>query len=201
MPDVPAILSRQRFLPILRTERREDAVAVGRRLVQLGVACLEVSLTTPGALEALSELSQAAAVVGAGTVITEDDARQALGAGARFIVSPADPTAVRRVCEQAGVFYLPGVLTPTEIIHAVGQGSRVLKLFPARGLGVHYLKDLRGPFPAVHFVPTGGIDPADAVHWLNHGALAVGLGRSLVQPLDAIAAKLERLHSSLQALP
>lgn len=192
------LLTTQRFLPILRTGKASDAIAAGRQLLAHGIGCLEVSLTTPDALEAIATLAQEGALIGAGTVLTAAQADAVIGAGARFIVSPGDADEVRAVCAASQVFYLPGVLTPSEIMRASRLGSHVLKLFPAGPMGLKYLKDLRGPFPTLKWVPTGGVQPSDVASWLQAGALAVGLGGSLIHPLAEIAARVADLRTALR---
>jgi 2-dehydro-3-deoxyphosphogluconate aldolase/(4S)-4-hydroxy-2-oxoglutarate aldolase len=113
-------------------------------------------------------------VIGAGTVLTDDDAKAAVDAGAAFLVSP-----VSGLGPQPVPLY-PGAFSPTEVYAAQLSGAPIVKLFPAGGLGPGYLKDLRGPLPGVRIMPTGGIGLDDIAKWLAAGAVAVGLGGPLI---------------------
>jgi 2-dehydro-3-deoxyphosphogluconate aldolase/(4S)-4-hydroxy-2-oxoglutarate aldolase len=154
-----------------------DAVRV---LFESGVRLVEVSLTGPGALEAISSVQAPEDCwLGAGTVRTADDASAAIAAGATFAVSPA-LTASVAACVAAGLPILAGALTPTEIESAVSVGAEAVKLFPASLGGPAYLSALRQPFPDVPFVPVGGVGLAEAESYLAAGAIAVGVGSPLV---------------------
>jgi 2-dehydro-3-deoxyphosphogluconate aldolase/(4S)-4-hydroxy-2-oxoglutarate aldolase len=147
-----------------------------------GVSLVEVSLTTPGAFEVISgaraELGDDASV-GAGTVITAQDADRAASAGADFVVTPAIVPGLRTAAER-GLPLLAGALTPTEIVAAAGQGAAAVKLFPASLGGARYLRALLDPFPTVQLVPVGGVDADAAREYLAAGAVAVGVGSPLI---------------------
>jgi 2-dehydro-3-deoxyphosphogluconate aldolase/(4S)-4-hydroxy-2-oxoglutarate aldolase len=149
-------------------------------LVDAGITALEVTLTSRGALDALAGLCRQlpkSVAVGAGTVLTADDAKAAVDAGAAFLVSPLfDP----ELGGGFGVPFYPGALTPTEIFAAHRSGAPLVKLFPAATVGPRYVKDLHAPLPDVRIMPTGGIDIADIATWLGNGASAVGLGGPLL---------------------
>lgn len=169
----------RRLLVVVRADDAAVAVTVGGVLLDAGIAVLEVSLTTPGALTAVSALRATAppgALVGAGTVLTEADARDATDAGAQFLVTPAVTPAV----EAAEVPVVCGVLTPTEVVAALRAGAAAVKLFPASFGGAAYLAALRQPFPDVAFVPVGGVGMAEARGLLEVGATAVGIGSPLI---------------------
>src|SRR5512132_2427346 len=169
-----------RVLAILRYREHCDLEAVVDALRAGGIDAIEITADTPGALEAVATARAAGAPVGAGAIRTVEEARTFAGAGAAFLVSPGlDPQIVREGLER-GVPTIPGVLSPTEIMAAVAAGADVVKLFPAGLGGPGYLAALRGPFPDVRFVPTGGIRVSDVPTWLEAGAVCVGLGSSLV---------------------
>lgn len=165
----------------------DDAVAMTEVLVESGVRALEFTLTSRGALAAVTAAAATAgdrAAVGAGTVLSEDDVRAAADAGAQFVVSPnVAPTVIERAGD-LGLLALPGAYTPTEIVTAVDSGARLVKLFPAQPMGVPYLRALQGPLPDVGLVPTGGVDLVDIPDFLAAGAVAVALGSSLVRSTD-----------------
>ena len=174
---VSAAVSASGVVAVLRAPTADGFSAVADVLVAAGVTALEVTLTSRGALEAISGLRRQLSgdvVVGAGTVLTDDDAKAAVDAGAAFLVSP-----VGGVGPQSVPLY-PGAFTPTEIHVAHRAGAPLIKLFPAGGLGPGYLKDLRGPLPDVRIMPTGGIGLDDIAKWLTAGAVAVGVGGPLI---------------------
>ena len=162
-----------------------------------GIKLVEVTLDTPGALEAVHDAAQAEMSIGTGTVLTAEQVRMSEAAGARFVVGPALVPDVVRTALELGVEPIPGVFTATEVVRAMDLGARTLKLFPASSGGPSHLRALRGPFPAVPFLPTGGIDLDEVAGYLLAGAACVGLGGALVGPrppaspeeLDAIAAR------------
>jgi 2-dehydro-3-deoxyphosphogluconate aldolase/(4S)-4-hydroxy-2-oxoglutarate aldolase len=160
-----------------------DALAAGE------VRAIEVTLTMPGALDALAGLGPALGdqiLVGAGTVLDAETARLAILAGARFVVAPTFSPGVVRVCHRYEVVAVPGAYTPTEILTAFEGGADLVKVFPAGGLGPGYLEDLRGPLPQLRLVPTGGVTAENAGAFLAAGAVAVGVGGALVER-DAVA--------------
>ena len=174
---VSAAVSASGVVAVLRAPTADGFSAVADVLVAAGVTALEVTLTSRGALEAISGLRRQLSgdvVVGAGTVLTDDDAKAAVDAGAAFLVSP-----VGGLGPQAVPFY-PGAFTPTEVHAAHRAGAPLIKLFPAGGLGPGYLKDLRGPLPDVRIMPTGGIGLDDSATGLTAGAVAVGVGGPLI---------------------
>nr|WP_307792741.1 bifunctional 4-hydroxy-2-oxoglutarate aldolase/2-dehydro-3-deoxy-phosphogluconate aldolase [Streptomyces sp. HB132] len=176
------MLRRTRLAAIVRGSDPDAALRTVLTLAEEGVALVEVSLNTA---DALGVLRRAAAevgpgtVIGAGTVLTEDDVARALEAGAGWIVTPACTESVA-ASVRAGLPVLAGALTPTEAVTAVRAGAEAVKLFPASLGGPAYLKALRDPFPDVPFVPVGGVDLTSAGQYLANGAVAVGVGSPLV---------------------
>jgi 2-dehydro-3-deoxyphosphogluconate aldolase/(4S)-4-hydroxy-2-oxoglutarate aldolase len=169
-----------RVLAILRYRETCDLAAVVDALRAGGIRSIEVTADTPGALDEVGRARREDAPIGAGTIRTVEEARAFADAGAGFLVSPGlDPEIVREGLER-GVPTMSGVLSPTEIMAAVAAGANVVKLFPASLGGPGYLAALRGPFPEVRFVPTGGIAVSDVPTWLAAGAVCVGLGSSVV---------------------
>lgn len=149
------------LVPVIRIDKPEDAVPLARALVEGGLGCAEITFRTAAAEEAIrrvaSELRDM--LVGAGTVLTAQQAEQAVRAGAQYIVAPGFDPAVVGWCQEHQVPVLPGVATPTEINMALARGLTLLKFFPAEELGgVRMLKALYGPYQEVKFIPTGGIN-------------------------------------------
>lgn len=177
----PAALN-GRVLAILRAADATSFPEMAAILIDSGICDLEVTLTTTGALDAVEAIrsnSDSNVSVGVGTVTHPDQVVDAYAAGARFVVSPhLDPDVVKAALARDMDVY-PGALTPTEIVAAVRGGATAVKLFPAARMTVSYLRDLRGPFPDVPIIPTGGVTLDSVPHWLDAGALAVGIGSPL----------------------
>ena len=156
---------------------------IAEALVLGGVDIMEITLNSTHALEAITELRETGGdevIVGAGTVRTKRDVQQALDAGAQFMVSPNFDAESVTVSSSAGVLHLPGVFTGSEVQAAFAAGCSMVKLFPANALGVGYMNALRAPFNDVDFVPTGGITVENAGAYIRAGAVALGVGSTLV---------------------
>ncbi|MEQ3549026.1 bifunctional 4-hydroxy-2-oxoglutarate aldolase/2-dehydro-3-deoxy-phosphogluconate aldolase [Pseudonocardia nematodicida] len=174
-------LARHRLVAIIRGRDADAAVATAETLAECGVAVLEVSLTTVDALGVIRRLARTLGPgvrLGAGTVLSADDARAAHDAGATFAVTPALGDGVAAAVE-LGMPVLAGAMTPTEVHGAVRAGATAVKVFPADGLGPRHVRALRDPFPGVGFVPVGGVTLADVPAFLDAGAVAVGVGSPL----------------------
>jgi 2-dehydro-3-deoxyphosphogluconate aldolase / (4S)-4-hydroxy-2-oxoglutarate aldolase len=181
--DLLSSLRSHHILAIVRGGDADAAVGAVLALVREGVELIEVSLTSKGALEVLSRVRAELgpqAILGAGTVLTAQDARDARQAGADFAVTPGLGDGVREAIS-LGMPTLAGALTPTEIIAAQAVGATAIKVFPASALGgPDYLRALRGPFPEVPFVPVGGVDVQSGRRYLDDGAAAIGVGSPLI---------------------
>jgi 2-dehydro-3-deoxyphosphogluconate aldolase / (4S)-4-hydroxy-2-oxoglutarate aldolase len=172
-------LAARRLVAIVRGSDAEAALRTVLTLAGEGVALIEVSLVTADALGVIGRARSAlgeSAWLGAGTVVTAEDAERAASAGASYLVTPAVSAAVAA----ASLPVLAGALTPTEVVAAMDAGAAAVKLFPASAGGVPYLRALRDPFPNVPFVPVGGVDTAAAASYLAAGAVAVGVGSPLI---------------------
>ena len=185
---IGAELRAGRVVAILRAEDAGRAEAVVDVLVEAGIRCLELTMTTRGALDVIERLAarQAAGVeLGVGTVLTAADVDRAVDAGATFVVSPSVEPEVIAAALRRGIAGYPGAMTPTEITSAWNAGASAVKLFPAGILGIGYLKALRAPLPHSPLVPTGGVAVDEVGAWLAAGAVAVGMGSPLIG--DALA--------------
>jgi 2-dehydro-3-deoxyphosphogluconate aldolase/(4S)-4-hydroxy-2-oxoglutarate aldolase len=180
--DVVSAIRSDRVVAVIRGERVADPAGLATTLATAGVRAVEFTFTIPGVLAAIEAAAESEAIVGAGTVRDERQARDALAAGARFLVSPACVAEVAEVAREAGVPTFLGALTPTEVDAAVKAGTTAVKLFPAGVGGPRYLRDLRGPFPDVDFVPSGGVTEQNARDFLEAGAIAVYAGSGLTPP-------------------
>ena len=170
---------------VVRLPSASSALDVVHALQEGGVNAIEVTLTTPGALETIRALrarSGSTLVVGAGSVLGADSARQCVDAGADFIVSPVLQHNVLEIAHRHDIPMLPGALTPTEALAAYDAGADVVKIFPADALGPSYLRAMLAPMPFLPLMPTGGVTPANIDAWFAAGAVAVGLGSALVDP-------------------
>lgn len=175
-----SIIRTHPVLAIVRFHEPAELDATLDHLAAGGIGLLEVTLDTPGALDAIERVARTDVTIGAGTVVTVDQVRACADHGARFIVSPGLQPSVVEAALERSLVPIPGVLTPTEILAAHSLGLRTLKLFPASLGGPSYLRTLRGPFSTAEFVPTGGIELADIPFYIEAGAACVGLGSSLV---------------------
>ena len=181
--DIPEALTVGRIVAVLRAPSAEHFQAAADVLIKEGIRALEVTFTTKGAVDALRSIVRSASenvAVGAGSVMSVSQAREAMDAGAQFLVSPVTQPKVLAVGRAAGVPTYPGALTPTEVSAASDAGAPLVKLFPASAVGPGYIKDLHGPLPEVKIMPTGGITLTDIGTWLQAGALAVGMGGPLL---------------------
>jgi 2-dehydro-3-deoxyphosphogluconate aldolase / (4S)-4-hydroxy-2-oxoglutarate aldolase len=157
-----------------------------------GVKSIEITMTVPGAIEIIRELSKivpADVLIGAGTVVDELTAEKVIDAGAMFVVGPALNLGIVSLCVTRGIAVMPGCYTPTEILSGWRAGADIIKVFPATSLGPKYFKDLRGPFPDIRLMPTGGVTIDNVGEWIAAGACAVGIGSDL---LDKKAIEEER---------
>lgn len=182
-PAASAILIQTKVVAVLRANRAPDYSPVIHALEQGGIRSIELTLSTPRALDELPMLRQRfgeGLEMGVGTVTTADEAAAALDAGAAYIVTPVTEPAVIKTCTDRGVPVYPGGLTPTELHAGWKLGATAVKLFPASTFGPGYLDQLRGPFPEIQVIPSGGIDIGDVPHWIKAGALAVSLGGPLL---------------------
>ncbi|WP_426997501.1 bifunctional 4-hydroxy-2-oxoglutarate aldolase/2-dehydro-3-deoxy-phosphogluconate aldolase [Pseudarthrobacter sp. N5] len=184
-------LEADRTLAVVRAPAIPDAAELCRALAGGGIRTVELTFTTPDVLRHVKRAAETAAqhgaAVGIGTVLTGDQARAAIDAGAQFLVTPGLRPDVAAVATAAGIPFSLGAMTPTEVAQALDLGSQVVKIFPARQLGPAYIKDLQGPYPGIRLLPSGGIDAANAKSYLDAGAVAVCCGTSVVPPA-AVAA-------------
>ena len=181
----------ERLVAVIRSDDWQLAVAAADAVVDGGIRILEVTCTVPSAELAITELRRRyrdGVLVGAGTVTTGAQAHAVADAGAEFLVSPGSTPAVLESLAASGLPFAAGALTPSEVMTAVEHGAHFVKLFPADVLGVAGLRALRGPFPGVAFLPTGGVSPETVAGWLDAGAVALGAGSGLV-PAAALAAR------------
>ena len=178
------------IIPVIRADSDDAAKAVVEALAEAGLVVAEITMTVPRAIEAIAAVKKQfgdRVLVGAGTVTDADTAMRAVDAGAEFIVTPCLVPEVIETARRAEVAVLPGALTPTEVLEAFRLGGDMVKVFPAQNVGgASYLRALRGPFPEIPLVPTGGVTLENVREMFNAGAAAVGVGGELISK-DALA--------------
>ncbi len=171
------------IVAIIRTSGSSELVDVVKALRAGGITCIEVTMTTPNALQVIARAREelgASAAIGVGTVLDAETARSAILAGAQFVVAPIfDPPTVE-LCRRYSTPVIPAGMTPTEIVRAWQAGADFVKVFPTSSLGAKFIKDLRGPLPQIKLVPTGGVDLTTIPDFIKAGAAALGAGTALV---------------------
>lgn len=171
------------IVAIVRGTGINSLFKVAESLKEGGVRVIEVTLNTPGAIEMIGQLVKEYGnemLIGAGTVLDPETARSVILAGAKFILGPTLNPEVCKLCKRYNTVYVPGVLTPTEIMTAWEMGAHVVKIFPAGSVGPRYIKELRGPLPQVEMMPVGGVTLDNAAEFIKAGAVALGIGSELV---------------------
>lgn len=172
------------LVPVVRASSADEAMQVIEAIRAGGVNVLEITMTVPGAVRVIEKVADkygSDVLVGAGTVLDPETARACILAGAQFIVSPALNLDTIAMCHRYSAPIMPGVLTPTEVITAWSAGADIVKVFPCGSVGgASYIKNLKGPFPQVKMIPTGGVSLATAADFIKAGAAALGVGTDLV---------------------
>lgn len=190
----------QRVIGIVRTDDAASAIEATATLVGAGLLSVELTLTNPAALEAISRTAAAHpdAVIGAGSVLDGPSAIAAIRAGAKFLVSPTLSTEMIAAARRYGVPTIVGAASPTEMLTAIGAGAAAVKLFPASSFSPRWISDVRAALPQLPIIPTGGVTPENAGDWLAAGAVAVGIGSALTKgPADDAA---QRIRTLLDAI-
>lgn len=205
--DALEIILTTKIIAVIRMADSAKLRPVVEAIQRGGVMAIEITMTTPGALESIRELAAAkpaGILIGAGTVLDAGTAASVIRAGADFVVSPVLDREVIRVCREQDTFIAPGAFTPTEILAAWKLGADVVKIFPATAAGPKFFKDIKGPFPHIRLMPTGGVDLENAAAFIAHGASCVAIGTALLDPKlianddwDGLTAKAGALARSL----
>jgi 2-dehydro-3-deoxyphosphogluconate aldolase/(4S)-4-hydroxy-2-oxoglutarate aldolase len=172
-------------VPVVRASSPREALIAAEAVCQGGIPIVEITMTVPGAVEVIRELSKSSAsevLIGAGTVLDPEAARRCLDAGAQFLVSPGLNLQTVELAVRENILIMAGALTPTEVITAWNAGSDFIKIFPCGQVGgAKYIKALKGPLPQIPLVPTGGVNLNTAAEFIEAGAAALGIGGELVQ--------------------
>src|SRR5258708_5974321 len=172
------------IVPIVRTNSTQSAIQSVQAVYNGGIRAAEVTMTVPGALKALEQLADAFGdkmMLGAGTVLDPETARACILAGAQFIVTPALRVSVIEMAHRYSKIICPGSLTPTEVLTAWENGADFVKVFPCSNMGgAKYIKALKGPFPQIDMIPTGGVNLETAADFLKAGSAAIAVGSELI---------------------
>jgi 2-dehydro-3-deoxyphosphogluconate aldolase / (4S)-4-hydroxy-2-oxoglutarate aldolase len=198
-----AEVERAGIVAVIRIKEPEKLRAVVDAISEGGIRALEITMTVPGAVELIRQLAPALPpgfIFGAGTVVDAETVHRVVDAGAQFIVSPVFRRAVIEACQARNVASMPGCFTPTEILDAWDAGADVVKVFPATTLGPGYLKDIHGPLPHVKLMPTGGVTLDNAGDWIRAGAVAVGVGTSLLDAKAIAANDFKQLRANAERI-
>ena len=200
--DVRSIIEKVGIVPVIRASSAEQARFAADCVAKGGVPIVEITMTVPGAVEVIRELVKAMpqVLVGAGTVLNEGSARQCADAGAQFLVTPGFNAPTVAAARERDLLIMVGALTPSEIMAASDSGADFVKVFPCGSMGgPKYIQALRGPFPRVPFVPTGGVNLETAADYIRAGAAALGVGGEMISK-DALKAHDGDVISKLAAL-
>jgi 2-dehydro-3-deoxyphosphogluconate aldolase / (4S)-4-hydroxy-2-oxoglutarate aldolase len=172
------------IIPVVRATSADEAMRAIDAIREGGVSVLEITMTVPGAVGLIEQVSARYgkdALVGAGTVLDAETARACILSGAQFVVSPALNLETIACCRRYGVAIMPGALTPTEVVQAWTAGADFVKVFPAGAMGgASYIKALKAPLPQIELVPTGGVSLKTAADFIKAGSSALGVGADLV---------------------
>lgn len=177
------IVAESGVVAVMRAPNKDILLDISQALLAGGVPAIEVTMTTPKAIQAIEMLADRfgdQAVVGVGTVIDASTCRDAIAAGAQFVVSPNFDPAVVETTKRYGKISIPGAFTPTEILAAWTAGADVVKVFPSTALGPNYFRDILAPLPQLRLIPTGGVDIKNVGEWIKAGAAFVAVGSALV---------------------
>jgi len=174
------------IVPVVRASSQREAHIAAEAVCKGGIPIVEITMTCPGAIDVIRDLSKTAGseiLIGAGTVLNAADALRCLEAGAQFLVSPGFNRATVDLAVRESKLIMAGALTPTEVIEAWIAGSDLVKVFPCGQVGgAKYIKALKGPLPQIPLVPTGGVNLSTAAEFIEAGAAALGIGGELIQP-------------------
>jgi 2-dehydro-3-deoxyphosphogluconate aldolase / (4S)-4-hydroxy-2-oxoglutarate aldolase len=179
----------EKIIAIIRVDNNKYVESIINALKDAGINIIEISLGTPNALSLIEEMAskyEDEIIIGAGTIIDEKTALDAISIGAKLIVSPIYKSSIITACNRYNIVTIPGVLTPNEAIKAHEDGADFLKIFPASNLGYKYIKAIKAPLPQLRIIPVGGVDLDNIKNFLTNGCDAVALGSSLINSKSLI---------------
>ena len=192
------------IVPVVRATTAEDATRAVEAICAGGIPIVEITMTVPNATSVIRHVIREhgnAALIGAGTVTTREQAEQCIRAGAEFIVSPGLSIPVLMTAQECAKLAIPGALTPTELMHAQDNGAKLIKIFPCGNVGgPRYLQSLKAPFPNAALIPTGGVNASNAASYISAGAFALGVGGDLVSAAALRDGNLARITQAAREL-
>lgn len=173
------------LVAVVRAESQEQAAKITEACIEGGVAAIEITFTVPGAADVIKSLAQKYSasgkiIIGAGTVLDPETARTAILAGAQYVVSPYLNVDLVKLCNRYQVACMPGAMTIKEVVECMEAGADIVKIFPGEVFGPKIIKAIRGPIPYAPMMPTGGVSLENVEEWIKAGAVAVGVGGSLI---------------------
>jgi 2-dehydro-3-deoxyphosphogluconate aldolase/(4S)-4-hydroxy-2-oxoglutarate aldolase len=174
------------IVAVIRATSKEEGIKIVEAVKKGGITALEITMTVPGAVEIIKELSEIykddeEMLIGAGTVLDPETARACILAGAKYIVSPSLNVETVKLCNRYRIAVMPGVMTVKEAIEALELGVEIIKVFPGNAFGPAIISSFKGPLPQANFMPTGGVSLDNVKEWINAGAVAVGTGGDLTK--------------------
>jgi 2-dehydro-3-deoxyphosphogluconate aldolase/(4S)-4-hydroxy-2-oxoglutarate aldolase len=181
--EIVSLLTNPGIIAVVRAQKAEQVIPLSEALIAGGIIAIEITMTTPNAIEAIRNAREKfgeRALIGVGTVLDVNVCREAIDAGAEFVVTPICKPEFVAIAKAAGRPIMLGAYTPTEAQLAYEAGADFIKIFPADTLGPGYIKALRAPLPHLRLVPTGGVDVHNVADFLKAGCAALGVGGSLV---------------------
>jgi 2-dehydro-3-deoxyphosphogluconate aldolase/(4S)-4-hydroxy-2-oxoglutarate aldolase len=192
------------IIPVVRASRADEAQRAVDVICAAGIDVIEVTMTIPDAPAVIRQVVRhysGKVLTGAGTVLTKEQAKQCLDAGAEFLVSPGFAPTVLQAAAAEKKLAIPGALTPTELMSARSEGARLVKIFPCGNVGgPKYLKSLKAPFPDAQLIPTGGVNVSNAAEYIAAGAFALGIGADLVDLAALRQGQTQKILAAAQAL-
>jgi len=182
-------LKRNYIFAVIRGKDEADGYKIAEASITGGIKNIEITFSTPNAEKVISKIikkfnNNESVVVGAGTVMSIEMAKEAYKAGAEFLVSPHFSLEISKFANQNNIYYIPGCATATEIVEAMEAGCEMIKVFPGGQLGPSFIKDIHGPIPEVQLMPSGGVSLDNIIDWKDSGAAAVGVGSAITKDVE-----------------
>ncbi|AHF57370.1 bifunctional 2-keto-4-hydroxyglutarate aldolase/2-keto-3-deoxy-6-phosphogluconate aldolase [Spiroplasma eriocheiris] len=189
MENVLLTLKNEKIVAVIRTTTAQKAIAAVKACIEGNIKIIEITFTIPNIEEVIKTIQttyqkQTDIIIGAGTVINEELAQQAIAWGCQFIVGPNFNLAISKLCQAKKVLYIPGAMTITEMTNILANGWKLVKLFPGSCFSPDYIKAIKAPLPNIEIMPTGGVDEHNLQIWLKNGCLACGIGGNLINPIE-----------------
>ncbi len=178
-------IKQEKIISVVRYKDQEKIEKIVESIIEGGINLIEITMTIPNAIEIIKKLANkykdSNVIIGAGTVVDFQIAKEAIDVGAQFVVSPILNKEIIKVCNELNIVTIPGIATPTEAYEAMKSGAEILKLFPSNIFKPNIIKTLKGPFPEIKLMPTGGINLDNMNEWIDNGAIALGIGGELLK--------------------